>query len=137
MDAMSPRRAGGTVEQPRTIFIVDDDDAVRDSLLVLLHSEGYAAVGFDSCAAALAAIERAAPACLILDLHLPRSGGLELLEALAIRAIVLPTLLISGHIDRPTRQRALRSGADAVLEKPLVDDDLIATIQRICVTPHA
>jgi len=131
-------RGNGSVDGAlsRAIFIVDDDDAVRDSLQMLLESEGFKVVGFESCAAALAAIERSRPACLLLDLHLPGVGGLEMLAELAARGLHLPVVMMSGRIDRKTRQIAVASGAKAVLEKPLDDQDLLQAIRRATVGPR-
>src|SRR5271170_3809366 len=123
MESTSQRvseRGAGSVNGPssQAIFIVDDDDAVRDSLQMLLESEGFEVVGFESGAAALTAIARSRPACLLLDLHLPGVGGLDMLAELAARGLHLPVVMISGRIDRKTRQIAVASGAKAVLEKP-------------------
>jgi FixJ family two-component response regulator len=117
----------------RAIYIVDDDDAVRDSLQMLLETEGFEVVGFECCAAGLTAIERSRPACLLLDLHLPGVGGLEMLAELAARGLDLPVVMISGRIDRRTRQIAVASGAKAVLEKPLDDEELMQAIRRVTV----
>ncbi|MBI3512462.1 MAG: response regulator [Proteobacteria bacterium] len=131
MDA--PDRAGSpaTAAPAAVVFVVDDDEAVRDSLQLLLQSEGFEVVGFASCAAALAAIDAARPTCLLLDLHLPGAGGLELLAMLAARDIRVPVVMITGRIDRETRLRALASGADAVLEKPLDHAALVGAIERV------
>jgi two-component system response regulator FixJ len=120
----------------RAIYIVDDDDAVRDSLQMLLETEGFEVVGFESCAAALSAIERSHPACLLLDLHLPGVGGLDMLAELAARGLHIPVVMISGRIDRRTRQIAVASGAKAVLEKPLDDEELMQAIRRVTVGPR-
>jgi len=131
MDAISPNQpANADDASSRVIFIVDDDEAVRDSLQLLLESEGFEVVGFDTCAAALAVIERMLPGCLLLDLHLPVSGGLDLLADLATRDIHLPVVMITGRIDRQTKQRAVASGAHEVLEKPLDDRELLQAIRR-------
>jgi two-component system response regulator FixJ len=113
----------------RAIFVVDDDEAVRDSLQLLLEADGFEVASFASGAAALAALERARPACLVLDVSMPGMGGLELLDTLAARDIQLPVVMISGNVDRRTRQRALKSGANVVLDKPLSDAELIEAIR--------
>jgi two-component system response regulator FixJ len=121
---------GAVGEATSGIFVVDDDEAVRDSLQLLLEAEGFEAFAFESGAAALAALDRSRPACLVLDLHMPGINGIELLEALAARDIQLPVVLITGHIDRKTRRRAAASGANVVLAKPLADAELVDAIRH-------
>jgi two-component system response regulator FixJ len=117
-------------EPSRAIFIVDDDEAVRDSLQLLLQTEGFEAFGFGSCTEALDTLQDIKPACLVLDLHLPKMSGLELLRELRARHIVLPVVLITGHLDRKTRAQAIASGVDVVLQKPLSGSDLLDAIRR-------
>jgi FixJ family two-component response regulator len=112
------------------IFVIDDDEAVRDSLQLLLAAEGFQAVGFGSGTAALAEIERARPACLVVDLHMPVVSGLELIGALAARDIRLPVVMISGRVDRRIRQRAVAAGVHVVLEKPFADAQLLEAISQ-------
>lgn len=118
-----------------TVFVVDDDEAVRDSLLFLLAAEGFNTAGFDNCPSALAAIAEASPDCLVLDLHLPGMNGVELLHNLALRKIALPTVMITGRIDRKNRLQAIASGADVVLNKPLDLAELLAAVHRACDGP--
>jgi two-component system response regulator FixJ len=114
-----------------TAFVIDDDEAVRDSLQLLLEADGFDVAAFPSGAAALAVLETARPACLVLDLHMPGSSGLDLLHALAVRPVRIPVVVISGRIDRATKQRALAAGAGIVLEKPLAGAELIEAIRRL------
>jgi two-component system response regulator FixJ len=129
-------RVARTLDRPAppagVVFVIEDDDAVRDSLLVLLTAEGFEAVGFDNCAAAIIAIAGARPDCLVLDFHVPGMNGAELIRTLAARRIALPVVLITGRIDRKTRLQAIASGADVVLHKPLDHGELIAAVQRAC-----
>jgi FixJ family two-component response regulator len=83
----------------------------------------------------LDALRDQVPACLILDLHLPTSGGLELLRELRTRNIALPVVLISGHINRKTRERVLALGVEVILEKPLNSVRLLDEVRRVC-GPH-
>jgi FixJ family two-component response regulator len=111
------------------IFVVDDDEAVRDSLQLLLAMQGLDATGFACGASALAAIERARPSCLVVDLRMPGIDGLGLLAALAARDIRLPVVLIGGRIGRADRQRALGAGVDVILQKPFADGELVKAIR--------
>ena len=113
-----------------TVYIVDGDEAVRDSLTALLEAEGYKTKSFASCEAFH---ERPCPAegaCLLLDLRLPRYGAEDLLACLSERARQLPVIVMSGAA-RSTKERSLRSGAAAFIEKPLDSDELIRTLHEI------
>ena len=114
---------------PASIFIVDDDEAVRDSVRVLLEARGFEAFAFESAAMVLAALERRRPTCLVLDLHMPGVNGLELLKTLRARDIRLPTVMITGRIDQVSRRAARDAGAATVLAKPFADDELFDAIR--------
>jgi two-component system response regulator FixJ len=118
-------QAAGTL-----IFIVDDDDAVRDSLRLLLEAHGMAVEDFDSTADFAAAFHPHPRACLILDLHLPVMGGLEYLASLGKRGPELPVVIVTGRSDDASRQRAFELGAMAFLEKPVDDRELLSVIDR-------
>jgi FixJ family two-component response regulator len=112
------------------IYIVDDDDAVRDSLRTLLEI-GFSGVrAFDSCREFLDAYDRNGNGCLILDIHLPDMTGFELMERLAADDARLPTILVTGRSDDGIRARAATLGAVALLDKPVDYDDLIAALAR-------
>ena len=112
------------------VFIVDDDDAVRDSLRLLLETHGLIVHDFRSTAEFDAA-DRAHPrACLILDLHLPVMSGLDYLASLGKSGPGLPVIMVSGRADAASRERALRLGAVAFLEKPVDDRQLLSAIDR-------
>src|SRR6516164_3600557 len=100
------------------IFIIDDDDGVRDSLRLLLECEGFEVREFASCRKFLATVRSGDGDCLILDLHMPEMGGIELLEGMRRRGDRLPVILITGRLDPKTRERARAAGALAVVEKP-------------------
>jgi two-component system response regulator FixJ len=110
------------------IYIVDDDDAVRDSLELLIMAEGVAVEGFSSGAGFLAAVDPTRRASVILDLHMPGSGGFDVVAALAAREIRMPVVLISGRVDAASRERAIAAGVHAVLEKPLDHQELLAAL---------
>lgn len=113
-----------------TVFIVDDDEAVRDSLSFLMQSVGLKTESFDSADSFLQAnpVERAG--CLLLDIRMPGMSGLELQGLLGERGIRLPVIFISGHADVPMAVRALKAGAFDFVEKPFNDQLLLDCVQR-------
>jgi len=112
------------------IFIVDDDDAVRDSLRLLLEAHGMTVQDFDSTADFTEAFRRHPRACLILDLHLPVMGGLDFLASRGREGLELPVIMVTGRGDDASRARALELGAFAFLEKPVDDRELLSAIER-------
>lgn len=118
-----------------SIYVVDDDDAVRDSLNALLEPEGFVIRSYSSVEEFLSEMEEFTPedragACLLLDLNMPGKGGLDLLAILAERDCDLPVVVMTGNIDEKTRTRALQCGAIAFLEKPVDADLLIDTLRN-------
>jgi FixJ family two-component response regulator len=113
----------------RAIFIVDDDEAVRDSLRILLETQGFRAAAFASAEVVLAALEMSRPACLVVDVNMPEVSGLELIDTLIARAIRIPTVFITGRIDAATR-RAFAARPEIVLKKPFTDTELITAIRH-------
>jgi FixJ family two-component response regulator len=109
------------------IFIVDDDDAVRDSLTLLLGLRGYATRSFACGEDFLSAIDSRAGGCILLDLRLPGIDGLGVQAELAARDIRLPIIMLTAHGDVATARAALKSGAFDFLEKP-IDDTALRTI---------
>ncbi|MBF0375669.1 MAG: response regulator transcription factor [Alphaproteobacteria bacterium] len=108
-----------------TIFVVDDDDAMRHSLEFLLKSLGQPVACFASAEAFLAAWNPDAPGCLVLDVRMPGMSGLDLQRELNERAATLSIVFISGHGDIPMVVRAMRAGAMDFLEKPFNDQVLL------------
>jgi two-component system response regulator FixJ len=112
------------VEDHRTVAIVDDDDAVRDSLRFLLELIGHPVATFGSAAEFLKAeIHRLA--CLILDHHMPEITGLELAEQMRAAGVGIPILLITGAPSPAIVTRATEVGINRVLEKPATEEDLL------------
>lgn len=101
------------------VAVVEDDEAVLDSIRVLLETEGYAVSAYPSGRAFLDDRARAACGALILDLHMPDMSGVEAIEALAEVGNGLPVVCITGAADAPEKEKALAAGARAVLDKPL------------------
>ncbi|HEV2551074.1 MAG TPA: response regulator [Stellaceae bacterium] len=113
------------------VFIVDDDDAVRDALKILLESYGIAVEDFASATEFVRHYRPGARQCLILDQDLPQTTGLDFLESRQAAALHLPVILLTGRGNRAIRDRALGLGVDAYLEKPVHDHVLLATISRV------
>lgn len=113
-----------------TIFIVDDDGAVRDSLSALLEAEGFATETFESAQAFLAGYKPKDACCVIADIRMPDMDGLELQEEIIRRAWGLPVIIITGHGDVPLAVRAMKAGAVDFIEKPFDDEVLRASIER-------
>lgn len=118
----------GAAAQP-TVFVVDDDYAVRHSLALLLGLRGYATASFDSGEALLAGIAPDARGCILLDLRMPGIDGLGVQAELAARSIRLPVIILTAHGDVPTARAALKAGAFDFLEKPIDDAAMLATIE--------
>lgn len=113
-----------------TVFIIDDDEAVRDSLSWLMKSAGLLAETFASADAFLNDYREDRPGCLILDIRMPGMNGLELQSVLKERRYRLPIIIISGHADVPMAVRALKAGAFDFIEKPFNDELLLGHVQR-------
>jgi two-component system response regulator FixJ len=118
-----------------SVYVVDDDDAVRDSLVALLEPEGFIVQTFSSADEFLNELEENTPedglaACLLLDLNMPGKDGFDLLTILADRDRDLPVVVMTGNIGEKTRTRALQCGAIAFLEKPVDADQLIDTLRN-------
>jgi len=112
------------------VYLVDDDDAVRRALSLLLDTVGLNVRGFASPEVFLSQAEGLAPGCLILDIRMPAISGLKLQEKLAAQGIDWPTVIISGHGDIEACRRAFRNGAIDFLSKPVDEQDLIDAIQK-------
>ena len=112
------------------VFVVDDDDAVRNSLRLLLKSASLSTTAFASAQEFLAGWIADQPGCLVLDVRMPGMSGLELQEELNRRGAIIPVIFISGHADVPMAVEAIQHGAFDFLQKPFSDQDLIDRIQR-------
>jgi len=111
-----------------TVFIVDDDAGVRDSLAMLLELKGFHTRTFAAAAAFLAEYRPEWPGCLVLDLRMPGMSGLELQADLARRGSRLPVIIVTAHGDVATTRSALKGGAVDFIEKPIDDEALVAAI---------
>jgi len=112
------------------VYIVDDDEAMRDSLLWLLESQGFAVTAHSSAEAFLAACHDDMSGCIVLDVRMPGMSGLELYEKLNARHCRLPVIFITGHGDVPMAVSALKKGAVDFIEKPFSDKDMLRLIAQ-------
>ena len=113
-----------------TVFVVDDDASFLKSLARLLRAAGYAVQTFESAAALLSHLTPETTGCVVTDLQMPGSNGLELQAALAQLANPLPVIFLSGQADIPTSVRAMRRGAEDFLTKLSPKEELLAAVQR-------
>ena len=113
-----------------TIYIVDDDDAVRDGLRKLLEADGRHVEDFGDCEAFLAAYRPGGEGCLLIDAYLPGIDGIELLRQLKTAGHHLPAIMITGSSAVPMAVEAMKVGAIDFIEKPVCAADLIASIDR-------
>lgn len=117
-------------ERAPVVFIVDDDEAVRSSLRLLLKYVGLVPAAMGSAREFLQKYEPTQPGCLVLDVRMPEMSGLELQEQLNLLGAVIPVIFITGHGDVPMAVEAMQAGAFDFLQKPFRDQDLIDRIQR-------
>jgi two-component system, LuxR family, response regulator FixJ len=110
------------------IFIIDDDDATRDSMRLLIEVEGFGAREFADGRTFLDQVHPADGDCLLLDLHMPGMNGIEVLEELRRRGDGLSVIIVTARSDAATRSRALANGALAVIDKPAKADELLALV---------
>lgn len=114
-----------------TIYVVDDDEAVRDSLQWLLEGKDYKVICFSSAEAFLARYDPREVACLISDIRMGGMTGLELQDRLIDRKSPLPIVFITGHGDVPMAVDSMKKGAMDFIEKPFKEDELVALVERM------
>ena len=113
-----------------TVFIIDDDAGVRESIKDLVESVGLHAASFATAHDFLSSERRDGPSCLVLDVRLPGLSGLDLQHELRKAGIRIPVIFITGHADVPMTVKAMKSGAVEFLTKPFRHQDLLDVIQR-------
>ncbi|WP_462322587.1 response regulator transcription factor [Halochromatium sp.] len=118
------------MDAEQCVFIVDDDEAMRESMKLLLEMLGYRVQGFANAQSFLAFCSEQDRGCLVLDMRMPDMNGLELQQALRQRGYELPIIFLSGFGDVPTTVRAVQSGAVDFLEKPVSKSKLTERIER-------
>jgi two-component system response regulator FixJ len=119
-----------TTKTEPTIFVVDDEADIRDSLRLLMRSVGLKTETFASAQEFLGAYDSSRPGCLILDVRMPGMSGPELQEKLRKNEINIPIIIITGHGDVPTAVRTMKAGAIDVIEKPFSDQLLLDRVQQ-------
>jgi two-component system, LuxR family, response regulator FixJ len=112
-----------------TVHVIDDDDALRDSLTFLLRTARLDVQSYPSAAAFLEALPQANLSCVITDVRMPGMSGIDLLRRLRERKISVPVIVITGHGDIPLAVEAMKMGATDFLEKPFDDEVLIASVK--------
>lgn len=110
------------------VYVVDDDQGMRDSTVWLLESVGLQGVPFASGQAFLDAVDDG-PACVLLDVRMPGLGGMAVQQALRERGLQIPVIFVSGHADVPIVVRAFKAGASDFIEKPYSDQLLLDSVQ--------
>jgi two-component system response regulator FixJ len=112
-----------------TVHVIDDDEALRDSLTFLLRTARLDVLSYPSATAFLEALPEANLSCVITDVRMPGMSGIDLLRRLRERKISVPVIVITGHGDIPLAVEAMRIGAIDFLEKPFDDEVLIASVK--------
>jgi two-component system, LuxR family, response regulator FixJ len=118
-----------TMQRDPTIYVIDDDEAVRDSLEFLLKSAGITVRGFDSAKAFLEIMPEVNSGCVITDVRMPGITGIDLLRKMSEAKRDLPVIVITGHGDIALAVEAMKIGAVDFLEKPFEDDHLLAAVR--------
>ena len=113
-----------------TVFIIDDDASVRESIHDLVESVSLRAESFATAQGFLAGERRDGPSCLVLDVRLPDTSGLDLQQELSRAGIKIPIIFITGHADIPMTVKAMKAGAVEFLTKPIREQDLLDVIHR-------
>ena len=112
-----------------TVFIVDDDPAIRDALTLMIEQVGIAVEAFDSAEAFLAGCQTEGCGCVIIDMRMPGMNGLQLQEELSSRGVLLPIIFLTGHGDIPMSVRAIKAGAVDFLTKPITREQLLLAVR--------
>jgi two-component system, LuxR family, response regulator FixJ len=112
------------------VHVIDDDDAVRDSIAFLLRSNGLAVVAYESATAFLSECPDGARGCVVTDVRMPRISGIDLLTILRGRSSTLPVIVITGHGDVPLAVQAMKLGAADFIEKPFDEEQLVDSVTR-------
>jgi two-component system CheB/CheR fusion protein len=130
--ASPPKAGSGTTES--TVFVVDDDQNIRDMMSTLLEGHGYTVEAFASSEAFLAFYQTGSDGCLLVDAYLPGMNGLELITQLRASGDALPAIMITGRSDVPMAVDAMKAGAADFIEKPIAVPELLAGVERALAT---
>jgi two-component system response regulator FixJ len=118
------------VAEPAKVIVVDDDEAVLDSLQIMLEAEGFAVETFARARLLLETYERAGGSCIVTDVRMPDMDGMALLQALRRRGPMPPVIVMTGHGDVPLAVRAMKLGARDFIEKPFDPGVLVRCIRE-------
>ncbi len=119
------------------VYVIDDDEAVRDSIALLLTSYGHRVKAYQNAIDFLRDLDNGADACVVTDIRMPGQNGIDLLATLRETHPHLPVILITGHGDVPLAVRAMKLGASDFLEKPFHEDQLSDAVIRALGQPRA
>lgn len=114
--------------RPRIVYVIDDEEAVRNSLAFLLEARALRAQAFPSAGEFLAAVPSLTPGCVLTDMRMPGMDGLDLLRQIKLRNLPWPVVVMTAYGEIPLAIRALRAGASDVIEKPFPGDVLIDAV---------
>lgn len=112
------------------VHVIDDDDAVRDSLALLMEAAGLSARSYDSAEAFLEAVDTAVPGCVVTDVRMPDMSGIDLLHRLSDRLDRFPVIVLTGEADVPMAVEALKAGALDLIEKPFAAGAILAAVTK-------
>jgi two-component system, LuxR family, response regulator FixJ len=119
-----------TMSDQPIVFVVDDDEAVRNAVQWMVKAQGLQSLGFESAESFLAAYRPESRGCLVLDVRMPGISGLELQDKLAELNIAIPVIIITGHADVPMAVHAMKHGALDFIQKPLSKQVLLDRIRH-------
>jgi FixJ family two-component response regulator len=119
-----------TDARAKDIYIVDDDPGIRDALSLIFRNETFDVTSFSNGASFINAARRHAPACIILDVHMPDRSGLDILKELNAQNYATPIFIISGHGDIPMAVEAVKNGAFDFIEKPFDADTVVGRVRE-------
>jgi RNA polymerase sigma factor (sigma-70 family) len=118
------------VDATERVYVVDDDEPMRDSLVWLLESRGFRVEAYASAEAFLDRLHDEMYGCLVLDVRMPGMSGLELFERLSARGVSLPVIFVTGHGDVPMAVSAVKKGAVDFIEKPFNDEEMLRLVEQ-------
>ncbi len=113
----------------QTIFVIDDDDAARDSLIYLLRTEGLTSRSFASAQSFLDQLHKDQHGCIVTDVRMPGMDGIALVQALSEIGCVMPIIVITGHADVPLAVEAMKAGVADFIEKPFESDTILRAVR--------
>src|SRR5438270_6041554 len=127
---MTEARSDRNTDSKLEIFVVDDDQRVRQTLTAVFTAAGHAITCFADGAALLVATRQQTPACIILDVHIPGRSGLDILKELNAQDYPAPIFIISGQGDIPMAVDAIKNGALDFIEKPFRGSEIVARVRE-------